>query len=347
LVTWHGFALNVTTDLSYFDLIVAVRHSGRGDDQPAEGWWSAPRDLWGRALDSVIAGFAETFHPDAAMMTLDDVSAAVVTVKSFDARPPAPPATRTDRNAEMARAALTAWLPPSTRPHDVQGLGCGGEAVRLVMDEIQKLPRRTCWCDIHCVTRWSRFDNTFRGPSVQELLRRAKPKPAAQFALVHAAPDYTTNLPLSDLDARATSSAFTHNGDPLTPEHGGPVRLLVPHLYFWKSAKWLTGIELLDEDRSGLLGDETATHARRSVDRGALRPAQPARMRRGRGVNVRDARPCVPSIDHAPPGRPHQLNHLAYTRIPFTNCSIEIFSSGACSRSSGKPQPASSTGAPF
>lgn len=148
-------------------------------------------------------------------------------------------------------------------------------------DEINKLAQQEVLCDIHCVTRWSRFDNTFRGPSVQELLRRAKPKPSAQYALVHAAPDYTTNLPLSDLDRPANIVAFTHNGEPLTPEHGGPVRLLVPHLYFWKSAKWLTGIELLDEDEAGFW-EMNGYHMRGDpwTEERFGRP-DPKRMRRG------------------------------------------------------------------
>ncbi len=83
---------------------------------------------------------------------------------------------------------------------------------------------------------------------MQALLRKAGPRPEARYALVHAEQDYTTNLPLADLDRPANLLALSHDGEPLTPEHGGPVRLLVPHLYFWKSAKWVTGFELLEED---------------------------------------------------------------------------------------------------
>jgi DMSO/TMAO reductase YedYZ molybdopterin-dependent catalytic subunit len=151
----------------------------------------------------------------------------------------------------------------------------------LTWDEMQQLPQLDVLCDIHCVTRWSRFDNTFRGASVQELLRRAKPKKSAEFALAHAAPDYTTNLPLSDLDRAENLVAFTHNGAPLTPEHGGPVRLLVPHLYFWKSAKWLTGIELLTDDEAGFW-EMNGYHMRGDpfTEERFGRP-NPARMRRG------------------------------------------------------------------
>ena len=151
----------------------------------------------------------------------------------------------------------------------------------LSWEEMQGLPQQDVLCDIHCVTRWSRFDNTFRGVPVQELLKKAKPKGSAEYALVHAAPDYTTNLPLSDLDRRENLVAFTHNGEPLTAEHGGPVRLLVPHLYFWKSAKWVTGIELLDEDEAGFW-EQNGYHMRGDpfTEERFGRP-NPARMRRG------------------------------------------------------------------
>src|SRR4029077_20272178 len=118
-------------------------------------------------------------------------------------------------------------------------------------DELQKLPGHTVHCDIHCVTQWSRFDNDFGGVAVSELLQRAKVRPSAHFVLVHAAPDYTTNLPLADLDRPRNLIALSWAGEPLTAEHGGPARLLVPHLYLWKSAKWVTGFQLLEEDYPG------------------------------------------------------------------------------------------------
>ncbi len=123
--------------------------------------------------------------------------------------------------------------------------------VSLSWDELLALPRRETACDMHCVTRWSRYDNVFEGVPVQEVLARAGVKPGAAYVLVHAEQNYTTNLPLSDLDRPANLLALSHNGEPLTPEHGGPVRLLVPHLYLWKSAKWVTGFQLLEEDYPG------------------------------------------------------------------------------------------------
>ncbi len=121
----------------------------------------------------------------------------------------------------------------------------------LTWDELLALPRKTVQCDIHCVTTWSRFDNAFEGVPVQLLLERAGVKPEARFVLVSAEQDFTTNLPLSDLDRPDNLIALKHDGEWLTPEHGGPARLLVPHLYLWKSAKWVRGLTLLDQDVPG------------------------------------------------------------------------------------------------
>jgi DMSO/TMAO reductase YedYZ molybdopterin-dependent catalytic subunit len=127
--------------------------------------------------------------------------------------------------------------------------------------DLEQWPRQAVLCDIHCVTRWSRFDNTFTGVPVSPLLAAARVRPGASHALIHAAPDYTTNLPLADLDRPGNLLATEHNGESLTPEHGGPVRLLVPHLYLWKSAKWVTGIEILREDEPGFW-EENGYHMR-------------------------------------------------------------------------------------
>ena len=121
----------------------------------------------------------------------------------------------------------------------------------LRYDELLALPRSTTRCDIHCVTTWSRFDNSFGGVAVQSLLQRAGVRPEARYCLVSAEQEFTTNLPLADLDRPANLIALAHDGEPLTPEHGWPARLLVPHLYFWKSAKWVRGLTLLDADVPG------------------------------------------------------------------------------------------------
>jgi DMSO/TMAO reductase YedYZ molybdopterin-dependent catalytic subunit len=103
--------------------------------------------------------------------------------------------------------------------------------------------------DIHCVTSWSKLDTTWRGVSLDTLL--ADVETAADYALVHCYGGYTTNLPLDDLLDGQAWVAYEFDGDELHPEHGGPARLLVPHLYFWKSAKWVRGIELMLEDSPG------------------------------------------------------------------------------------------------
>ncbi|MGH7499951.1 MAG: sulfite oxidase-like oxidoreductase [Gemmatimonadales bacterium] len=151
----------------------------------------------------------------------------------------------------------------------------------VTWDELQALPHRESVCDIHCVTRWSRYDNVFEGVPVQALLERAGVGQDAHYALVHAEQRYTTNLPLGDLDRPENLLALRHNGEPLTPEHGGPVRLLVPHLYLWKSAKWVTGIELLAEDEPGFW-EQNGYHMRGDPwgEERYGRP-DPARMRRG------------------------------------------------------------------
>jgi DMSO/TMAO reductase YedYZ molybdopterin-dependent catalytic subunit len=151
----------------------------------------------------------------------------------------------------------------------------------LGWDAFTALPRRDVLCDMHCVTTWSRLDNRFSGIGVQEVLRAAGVKPGATHALIHAAPDYTTNLPLVDLDRAANLFATHHDGRPLSPEHGGPVRLLVPHLYLWKSAKWVTGVELMAGDWPGFW-EQNGYHMRGDpwAEERYGRP-DPARMRRG------------------------------------------------------------------
>jgi DMSO/TMAO reductase YedYZ molybdopterin-dependent catalytic subunit len=105
--------------------------------------------------------------------------------------------------------------------------------------------------DIHCVTSWSRYDNRWCGVATRDLLDLVQPKAEAVAVMLHAYDGYTTNLPLADFAAPETLLAHHWEGKPLAREHGGPVRLVVPHLYFWKSAKWISRIELLGRDRSG------------------------------------------------------------------------------------------------
>jgi DMSO/TMAO reductase YedYZ molybdopterin-dependent catalytic subunit len=134
---------------------------------------------------------------------------------------------------------------------DLRIVGLVGNRQTLTWEVFQRLPRMTVHCDIHCVTRWSRLDNTFEGVAFKVLYDLAEPKPTAKYVLVHAEQGFTTNIPLDDLLRDNVLLADTHDGQPLAPEHGGPLRLVVPHLYFWKSAKWIRGLEFLAEDQPG------------------------------------------------------------------------------------------------
>jgi DMSO/TMAO reductase YedYZ molybdopterin-dependent catalytic subunit len=111
------------------------------------------------------------------------------------------------------------------------------------------LPQEDVRVDIHCVTKWSKFDTVWRGVAVDTLLRNVET--SADFVTVRSYGGYTTNLPLADLRHGKAWIAHQYDGRALTPEHGGPARLLVPHLYFWKSAKWVAGLTLSTEDRPG------------------------------------------------------------------------------------------------
>lgn len=123
--------------------------------------------------------------------------------------------------------------------------------LRLTFDELKALPQIDFTTDIHCVTRWSRFDTSFHGVHWRELAKLAKPKPAARFVVAHAEQGYTSNLPLEAIEADEAMVAWDADGEPLAPDHGWPLRLVVPSRYFWKSAKWLRGLELRSTDEPG------------------------------------------------------------------------------------------------
>jgi DMSO/TMAO reductase YedYZ molybdopterin-dependent catalytic subunit len=125
------------------------------------------------------------------------------------------------------------------------------EPLSLSYEELRALPSTTVATDIHCVTRWSRFDAGFTGVHWRELAKLCRPKPTARFAIAHAEHGFTSNLPLEALDAEDALVAYEADGEPLTPEHGWPVRLVVPSRYFWKSAKGLRGLELSSVDKPG------------------------------------------------------------------------------------------------
>jgi DMSO/TMAO reductase YedYZ molybdopterin-dependent catalytic subunit len=125
------------------------------------------------------------------------------------------------------------------------------QAVELDWGQFNSLPQAAVFSDIHCVTGWSRLDNTWEGVAAAPVSDLARPRPEARCVLVHAARGFTTNLTLEDFFQPDVLFALKHDGKPLTPEHGWPVRLVVPRLYFWKSAKWVTGVEFLEHDRPG------------------------------------------------------------------------------------------------
>ena len=122
---------------------------------------------------------------------------------------------------------------------------------RLTWDEFKALPRKSVETDIHCVTRWSKLDTVWEGVPIQAVLEAAQLKPSAAFVVAHSEQGYTANLPLDVLDDDDVMLADTFNGQPLELEHGYPLRLLVPKRYFWKSAKWIRGLEFLAQDILG------------------------------------------------------------------------------------------------
>ena len=143
------------------------------------------------------------------------------------------------------RTSLATW--------DFTVRGPRGQAARWKWEEFQALPHETVTKDIHCVTKWSKFDTVWEGVSVDTLLAEALTRGVESAPYVLAVSDggYTTNLPLADVTRGKAWVAVTYDGAPLAPEHGGPARLLVPHLYFWKSAKWVRELRLMDRDEAG------------------------------------------------------------------------------------------------
>ncbi|MFN2604049.1 MAG: sulfite oxidase-like oxidoreductase [Gemmatimonadaceae bacterium] len=143
------------------------------------------------------------------------------------------------------RASLATW--------DFALQAADGKRVRWTWDEFNALPHSTVTTDIHCVTKWSKFGTSWAGISIDTLLSDAAAKGITPSAYVMAKSDggYTTNVPLADLTGGKAWVAFVFDGAPLAPEHGGPARLLVPHLYFWKSAKWVRELRFMENDTPG------------------------------------------------------------------------------------------------
>jgi DMSO/TMAO reductase YedYZ molybdopterin-dependent catalytic subunit len=134
---------------------------------------------------------------------------------------------------------------------DLQVFGQVERELRLSWDALQALPQKEVRADIHCVTRWSKLDTTWVGVAVAEVLERAALKPGAAFVMAHSDGGYSANLPLSAVLDDDVLLAHTYDGKPLEPDHGGPLRLMVPKRYFWKSAKFLRRLEVMSEDRMG------------------------------------------------------------------------------------------------
>jgi DMSO/TMAO reductase YedYZ molybdopterin-dependent catalytic subunit len=135
---------------------------------------------------------------------------------------------------------------------DLRVFGLVEKQLRLSWDELCNLPQSEMSADMHCVSYWSRFDNRWGGVFALELMKRVTLRPEARHVIVHGENNYTANLPIADFLRPTTIFALRHDGEPLTAEHGYPLRLMVPNLYAYKSVKWVRGIELLDREAPGL-----------------------------------------------------------------------------------------------
>lgn len=146
---------------------------------------------------------------------------------------------------------------PSIKPEDwsLKVWGLVQNPFELSWDEFNHLAKVNVKCDIHCVTHWSRLDNVFTGVAAQTIIELAKPLPEAKYVIQHAASDpgkdWTTNLPIEHFDQADNVIATHHDGEPISADHGAPVRVIVPRLYFWKGAKWVSGLEFVREDEAG------------------------------------------------------------------------------------------------
>jgi len=125
------------------------------------------------------------------------------------------------------------------------------QPIELSYREFTSLPTIEVFADMHCVTKWSRLENTWEGVGIKTIIDRVRPKPEAKFVIVYAEQGWTTNVPVFDLTQNDVLFAWKNNGQEITPEHGWPLRLVVPRLYAWKSAKWITRMTFTDKDRPG------------------------------------------------------------------------------------------------
>lgn len=162
------------------------------------------------------------------------------------------------QSASIKWPVLHVGAPPRFDPAtwDFKAGGMVENPVTLTWAEMAALPRTEVTTDFHCVTKWSTFDNRWEGVAIREILARARPKPEARFVMALGHVDekrygYSTNIPLEDLDRADVLLAMRRNGEDIDADHGGPLRLVVPHLYAWKSCKWIRGLVFMDADKAG------------------------------------------------------------------------------------------------
>ena len=198
------------------------------------------------------------------MFGLSDPKTQKKEIRSPDGLPPdvivSPDARRTQRVPPGQSRTLKWPVLDASGPPEISlnrwKFSIGGRVARPVewnWADFQKLPRVKVFSDFHCVTRWSRLGNLWEGVATRTLIEQAGGAlPDAHFALAHGYDGgWTTNMPLNAFLAEDALVAFLHDGEPISTEHGGPARLIVPQLYAWKSAKWVAGVELLDHDQAG------------------------------------------------------------------------------------------------
>ena len=160
-----------------------------------------------------------------------------------------PPGQYLTRDFPVLSAGPTPRVDTATWQFTIDGLVAN--PVSWSWDEIQSLGTRDFTVDISCVTKWTKLDTRWTGVSIDTLLESVQLDPAARFVVAHSYGGYTTNLPLADVVNGQAFVAWGYDGQPLEPAHGGPARLVVPHLYFWKSAKWVRGLRLMADDEPG------------------------------------------------------------------------------------------------
>jgi DMSO/TMAO reductase YedYZ molybdopterin-dependent catalytic subunit len=160
-----------------------------------------------------------------------------------------PPGQYLTRDFPVLSAGPTPRTPLDQWSFTIEGLV--SKPIRWTWDEFLKLPAQSFTVDIHCVTKWSKLDTHWEGVSLDTLFEHVEIDESAEYVTAFSDGGYTTNLPLDEIVDGKAFVAYRYDDDPLEPEHGGPARLVVPHLYFWKSAKWVRGLRLMEDDEPG------------------------------------------------------------------------------------------------